>query len=319
MREVFVGIDLGGTNIKIGCFDKSLQLLAKTSIPSHVERDPESIVDRICQSVEQMLTGCGRGVRDIVAAGIGSPGLIDIEAGVVIASSNMMFKNVPMTDMLGKRLGAEAVLENDANITCWAEHAAGAGRGINEMVLFTLGTGIGGGIITSGELVHGYCNCAAELGHVIIFPGGRTCGCGQKGCIEAYASASATAARATEAILAGQNSSLKKLLDENEQITSKDVYEHVASGDRLAREITDGTAKAIAILCINMVHTTDPELIVMFGGMIGAGELLLAPIRKFFDEHIWSLKKEEVRICFSQLGDDAGIIGAAALAQHLKG
>jgi glucokinase len=184
------------------------------------------------------------------------------------------------------------------------------------MVFFTLGTGIGGGIISNGELVHGCGGNAAELGHIIIYPDGRKCNCGQKGCVEAYASANSTAKRATEAIEAGAKSGLKKVLEEKGEITCKDVYKHLAAGDELARQITDETAKALALLCVNVLHATEPKRIVFAGGMIAAGEPLLNRIKDYFDEYIWSLKKEAVEICFATLGEDAGIIGAAALARQ---
>jgi len=153
---------------------------------------------------------------------------------------------------------------------------------------------------------------------MIIYPDGRKCNCGQRGCVEAYASADSTARRATEAVEAGAESSLKKVLEEKGEITSKDIYEHLVAGDKLAKEITDGTAKALAITCINMLHTTEPKRIVFAGGMIAAGDVLLNRIKDFFNEHIWTLKKELVEICFATLGEDAGIIGAAALALHTK-
>jgi len=318
MREIFIGIDLGGTNVKIGCFDSNLKLVAKTSIPTQLELGPESIIDRTVQAAENLVLKAGLSVDNICAAGIGSPGPVDIDAGIVIATSNLRFTNVPLRQILSDRLGKPAVLENDANVTCWAEHVAGAGKGADDMVLVTLGTGVGGGIISNGELVHGLgCN-AGEMGHIIIYPDGRLCGCGQKGCVEAYASASSTAARAAEAIKAGAQSSLKKLLDEKGEITCKEVFEHVAAGDKLAKEITQDTAKALAILCIVLLHTTGPERVVFFGGMIGAGDLLLKPIRKFFDQYIWTINKEKMELCFATLGDDAGIIGTASLAIHAR-
>ncbi|MHC4752060.1 MAG: ROK family protein, partial [Planctomycetota bacterium] len=220
---------------------------------------------------------------------------------------------------LNEKLGAPIVFDNDANVACWGEYAVGAGKGVKDMVFFTLGTGIGGGIVSNGELVHGCDENAAELGHMIIYPDGRPCNCGQKGCVEAYASADSTARRAAEALEGGAKSSLKKVLDEKGTITSKDVYQHLTSGDELAKEITDGTAEALAITCINMLHTTEPKRIVFVGGMIAAGDVLLNRIKDFFDKHIWTLKKETVEICFATLGEDAGIIGAAALAQHTYG
>jgi len=317
MSEMFVGIDLGGTNIKIGLFDSALKLLSKTSVATKADMGPEVVIGKMAQTVEKLLAEAGLSLHDVVAVGIGTPGPARYTEGIIIKSTNMpTFKNVPICRMLNEKLGAPIVFDNDANVACWGEYAVGAGKGVKDMVFFTLGTGIGGGIISKGELVHGCDENAAELGHMIIYPDGRKCNCGQGGCVEAYASADSTARRAAEALEAGAESSLKKVLDEKGQITSKDIYEHLANGDKLAKEITDGTAKALAITCINMLHTTEPKRIVFAGGMIAAGDILLNRIKDFFNEYIWTLKKEMVEICFATLGEDAGIIGAAALAQH---
>lgn len=319
MSETFVGIDVGGTNVKIGLFDSNLKLICKTSVTTEAEMGPEIVIDKMAKTVENLLAEAGLTLQDIVAVGIGTPGPAKYSEGIIIRSTNMpKFKNVPICRMLNDKLGAPIVFDNDANVACWGEYAVGAGKGVKDMVFFTLGTGIGGGIVSNGELVHGCDENGAELGHMIIHPDGRQCNCGQKGCAEAYASADSTARRATEAIEGGAESSLKKVLDEKGRITSKDIYEHLAAGDKLAKEITDGTAKALAITCINMLHTTEPKRIVFAGGMIAAGDVLLNRIRDFFDEHIWTIKKEMVEICFATLGEDAGIIGAAALAQHTQ-
>ena len=319
MSEMFVGIDLGGTNIKIGLFDSELKLINKTSVATKVDMGPNVVIDKMAQTAKKLLAEAGLSLQDVVAVGIGTPGPAKYSEGIIIKSTNMpTFKNVPICRMLNEKLGAPIVFDNDANVACWGEYAVGAGKGVKDMVFFTLGTGIGGGIISNGELVHGCDENGAELGHMVIYPDGRKCNCGQRGCVEAYASADSTARRAREAIEAGAESSLKKVLDEKGQITSKDVYEHLAAGDKLAKEITDGTAKALAITCINMLHTTEPKRIVFAGGMIAAGDVLLNRIKDFFNEHIWTLKKEMVEICFATLGEDAGIIGAAALARHAK-
>jgi glucokinase len=319
MSEMFVGIDLGGTNIKIGLFDSELKLISKTSVATKVDMGPEVVIDKMAQTTKKLLSEAGLSMQDVVAVGIGTPGPAKYSEGIIIKSTNMpTFKNVPICRMLNERLGVPIVFDNDANVACWGEYAVGAGKGVKDMVFFTLGTGIGGGIISNGELVHGCDENGAELGHMIIYPDGRKCNCGQRGCVEAYASADSTARRAREAIEAGAESSLTKVLEEKGEITSKDVYGHLAAGDKLAKEITDGTAKALAITCINMLHTTEPKRIVFAGGMIGAGDVLLRRIKDFFNEHIWTLKKEMVEICFATLGEDAGIIGAAALALHTK-
>jgi glucokinase len=318
MNEIFIGIDLGGTNVKIGGFDSQLKLIAKGSTATEADTGPQGIVDNIGQATERLLAECSLSADDVAAVGIGAPGPANLAEGIIIASPNIpSFKNVPLRKMVSDRFGKPAVLENDANAACWGEFVLGAGKDVEDMIFFTLGTGIGGGVISGGKLVHGSADNAAELGHVIIYPDGRLCGCGQRGCVEAYASASSTAARATEAVQAGKSSSLRGLLKEEEEITCKDVFEHAAEGDSLAKEIVDQTAKALAIICVNMLHTTEPKRIVFAGGMIAAGDMLLHNIKEHFDAQIWTLKKEPVEIAFAGLGEDAGIIGAAALATQL--
>ncbi len=319
MSRTFVGIDVGGTNVKIGLFDTELKLICKTSVTTDADMGPKIVIDKMAKTVEELMAQAGLTLKDIIAVGIGTPGPAKYSEGIIIKSTNMpKFKNVPICRMLNEKLGVPIVFDNDANVACWGEYAVGAGKGVKDIVFFTLGTGIGGGIVSNGELVHGCDENGAELGHTIIYPDGRLCNCGQKGCVEAYASADSTARRATEAIQSGAKSSLKKVLDQKGKITSKDVYQALASGDKLAKEITDGTAKALAITCINMLHATEPKRIVFAGGMIAAGEVLLNAIKRFFDEHVWTIKKEFVEICFATLGEDAGIIGAAALARHTK-
>jgi len=319
MSEIFVGIDLGGTNIKVGCFDSQLNLICKTAVATEANVGPEVIVDRIGRTTEKLLADNDLSGESIAAIGIGAPGPSKLDEGIIIASPNMpSFKNVPLRKMVSDKFGKPAVLENDANAACWGEYVLGAGKDVDDMVFFTLGTGIGGGVIIKGKLVHGFADNAAELGHIIIYPEGRRCGCGQRGCVEAYASADSTGKRAAEAVKAGAQSSLEKVLDEKGQISCQDVYEHLAAGDELAKKITDETAKALAIVCVNMLHATEPKRIVFAGGMIAAGEALLERIKHYFNEQIWLLKKEAVEIAFATLGEDAGIIGTAALAKKAK-
>jgi glucokinase len=319
MSEIYLGIDLGGTYIKVGCFNTQLKLLAKTSAPTEVEKQAGAIVENIAKAAEQCAAKAGASMNDVTAVGLGCPGPARYKEGIIEAATNFpTFRNVPIRKMLSDKLGAKTIVfDNDANVACFGEFTAGAGKGVNDMAFFTLGTGIGAGIISQGKLLRGSGGNAAELGHTIIYPDGRLCNCGQKGCAEAYASASNTAKRAAEAVEAGEKSTLKKVLDEKGQITCKDVFEHLKAGDKLAQKITDETAKALAILCINVLHTTEPQRIVFAGGMIAAGDILLNRIKDYFNEQIWKLKKETVEICFATLGEDAGIIGSAALAKQI--
>ena len=316
MSKLLIGIDLGGTNVKIGCFNRDLTLLHNTSVKTDADMGPDDVIDRIVDAATALILQQGYTLNDLAGAGIGTPGPADYHAGLIIRSTNMpTFQNVPIRQMLENRLNCTVAFDNDANVACYGEFTVGAGKDVDDMVFFTLGTGIGCGIVAHGRLIRGAGGNAAEVGHMIIYPDGERCNCGQRGCVEAYASASHTARRATEAIQAGVQSRLKTLLDDKGHITAEDVYNHLAIEDALAQKITDDTAKALALMCINMLHTTDPSRIVFAGGMIAAGDVLLNRIQAYFAEQIWTLKKETVQIVFASLGEDAGIIGAAALAR----
>lgn len=319
MSEYFIGIDIGGTNVKVGVFDVDMKIVCKGSVPTESHMGAADVVDRVVEATKKLLADNGAELDAIGGVGIGTPGPADYPAGVLYKLANLpKFQDTPLRDMIARGFGCGAIMDNDANVACWGEFSAGVGKDADSMVLFTLGTGVGGGIVNDGELVTGCDHNAAELGHVIIFPDGRQCNCGQHGCVETYASASSTAARAKEAVEAGAESSLKSVLEKNGDITCQDVYDHLAKGDSVAKEVTDLTAKSLAIMCINMLHTTEPARIVFSGGVIAAGDVLLDRIKYYFHDQLWKLKEEKTEICFATLGEDTGITGAAALAKHAK-
>jgi glucokinase len=315
MSDYLLGIDFGGTNIKIGCFDKKLNLIGKHSVPTGENINPEAIVEKFYAASNELLAQNKLSMDDVCAVGVGSPGIIDANTGIVMAAPNLpLFLNVPFRDLIFKKMGKPATVENDANVACWAEYVIGAASQTDHMIMLTLGTGVGGGIICDGRLIHGPAGGAAELGHIVVYPDGRLCGCGQRGCIEAYSSASSTARRAQEAVESGATSSLSKVLNENGVITCKDVFAHAANGDDFANEIVEGTAKALALVCVTLANTTDPQSIVFAGGMIAAGDALMDRIRHHYKDQIGPLYgKEKTVLCFAALGEDAGIIGAASL------
>jgi glucokinase len=317
MSEYFLGMDLGGTNVAIGLLDSQGKMIARDSQPTQVELGPEALVSRVAAGCAKLIEKNQLLADQIKAAGIGTPGPLSIAQGKIIKAGNLPgFDNFRLRGELSGALNIPAVLDNDANAACWGEFWLGAGKDIADMIMFTLGTGIGGGIVCAGELIHGSLDNAAELGHMIIEPGGRLCTCGQLGCLEAYASASQTAKRAQEAIQDGRNSAMQKILDQNGEITCKDVFDCAKDGDKLASEIIDGTARALAVACVNMNHITEPDRVVLTGGMIHAGDILLDKVRKLYREMMWKLNYPAMEICFAQLGDDAGVIGAAGLALH---
>ncbi len=317
MGEYFLGIDLGGTNVVTALLDHSGQMVAQDSFSTLSHQGPRPLVERMVASCNKLIEEKSVNREDVKALGIGSPGPLSVAEGTIINSPNLTgFVNFPLRAECSGKLGIPGVLDNDANVACWGEFWLGAGKDVTDMVMFTLGTGIGGGIVCQGELVHGSEDNAAELGHMIIVPDGRLCGCGQRGCIEAYASATHTAKRAEEALAEGRKSTLQQLFRDNGAVSCKDIFDHAQAGDPLANEIVDGTAKALAQASISMRHITEPQVVVLTGGMIKAGDFLTKKVRRFFDEMIWTLKKESMEIRLATLGGDAGCIGAAGLALH---
>ncbi len=316
--ELLIGFDIGGTNLKTGLFDKQLNLLVKDNRPNPTDLSADSMVEHIVRCGKDILAQNGYSAKDLSAVGIGCPGAIDLKNGVVRAAPNLPFRNLPLRDMVSRKLSVPAVLENDANAAAWGEFVVGAAKGVSDMVFFTLGTGIGGGVVCDGKLIRGFAGEAGELGHIIIYPDSdRLCGCGQRGCAEAHASANSTAAIANERLAKGADSSLGQIFRKKGQVSCKDVFEHAKKGDAPAMDVVDGTTKALGLLCVNMLHVTQPQRIVFAGGMIAAGDFLLNKIRQQFDKYIWTMKKENLEICFAALGEDAGIYGAASLSCDL--
>lgn len=313
----FIGVDIGGTNIKIGIVNEEGKPVANDSFSTLANDGPQAVVASIKSQVDQLIQQAGMTKDQMVGVGIGSPGPLDVTGGIIVATPNLKgWKNVPLRDMVSKATGLPAMLENDANAAAYGEFWAGAGKGdyVQHLVMITLGTGIGGGIVHKGELIRGHSGFAAEIGHVIVKPDGRICGCGQKGCIETYASASNVARIATERLATAQASSLHDVLNEKGKVSSKDVFEHAVRGDKLALTIVDETADYLALLCVNICRFLDPQMIVFAGGMILAGEFLFERIRTSYQRQTWTILDDKVAIVPAELGNDAGFIGAAAVA-----
>jgi len=315
-----IGFDIGGTNLKLGLFDRQLKLLDKGNIPNPADVTAEVLVEHAHEAASEILAKNGFSFADLDAAGIGCPGTINMREGIIVAAPNLPFRHTPLRAMLSAKLGCPCIVENDANTAAWGEYAAGAAKDISDMVFFTLGTGIGGAVICDGTMIRGYSGQAGELGHIIIYPDSdRVCGCGQRGCAEVHASASHTANRANERLEAGVESSLNAIFRDKGQVTSKDIFDHAQQGDAFAVEIVDETAKVLGILCIDALHFTEPQQIVFAGGMIAAGDFLLNKIKEQFRRYIWTMQQQTLDICFATLGEDAGIYGAGDLAIRVAG
>lgn len=319
-REFTIGIDLGGTNIKAGVLDASGKLTQRTSIETQADGGFQHVFARLVQLVDDLVRAAGLEKTDIAAIGYGTPGPMSHKEGIIYASPNLPgWKNIPLRSRFSEATGLPVTLDNDANVAAYGEFLAGAGKGTRDMVMLTLGTGIGSGIILGGELQRGAFENAAEIGHTIAIPNGRPCPCGQRGCLERYGSANAVAERFVEGLQAGENSPLKARADAGETLTSVDIAGAARAGDALAARIWDETCLHLAIACVNIQHTLNPECVVLGGGLTGAGEQLLTPIRKHFRRQAWQIAQDHPRIELATLGDDAGIIGAGALARLERG
>ena len=312
---VAIGIDVGGTAIKGGVVSASGEVLTKEAIATQTQHGVGRVIERICGLIESLAGANAAAASQEVAVGLGVPGNIDHQQGVLLASPNLDgWRDIHVARLVCEKTGRRAVLENDANNAALGESVCGVGRGADSLVLLTLGTGIGSGVILGGALLRGATGDAGELGHTIVHAGGRRCACGQSGCLEAYASASSTVRRATEWIAGGEPSSLKEALDRGQTVTAEMVVAASEAGDALARRVWEQTCEYLAVACINIQHTLNPQYIVLAGGMTAAGERLRAPVQQAIEAMISEQFGRAPQVRMSQLGNDAGFIGAALSA-----
>ena len=309
-----VGFDVGGTNIKVALVKRDGQIVFKTSRRTGAFRGVEPVLADMADLASTVIAEAGVDKSSVAGVGIGAPGPLSPSRGLILQAANLPgFKDVPIRDELSRRTGLPAVFTNDGNAAAYGEFWVGAGRDVDDMVMLTLGTGVGAGVILQGKLLIGHCENAAELGHTVVEAGGHVCSCGQRGCLEQYASATNVARRAVEAIKAGAKSSLADAPDGLESITSRMLVEAAREGDALAAQVWDDACRYLAIACVNIEHAFNPEMIVLGGGMSGAGSLLLDNVERHRDALRWSLLNDTAKIVLAELGNDAGVIGSAGL------
>lgn len=308
MEHPIIGVDLGGTNIKAGLVSGTGQVLRRLSVPTPPPADgPEAIAHSICEAARQCMDASGATPQEVGGLGIGSPGTIDMAAGIITFSPNLpSMSGFPLLRSVEDEIGLPCALDNDANTAALAEHWIGAGRGADSLVLLTLGTGIGGGIILDGKVWHGGNGAAGEIGHMSIQSDGPLCGCGNRGCLEVLASATAMVRRMRQAIEAGVETSLS-----SDDLTARDIYEAAVAGDPAARENIETTGRYLGVGVSNIMHVLNPQVIAFSGGVTAAGGMLLDPIREEAQERTMELSRQDVRVCYAELPQDAGIIGAA--------
>lgn len=314
-----VGVDLGGTNIVVGVLPiEGGELMALRTRKTEAARGAKFVVDRMVQMVEEAIAEVGGandgGKEHFAGIGIGSPGPLDRRTGTIINTPNLGWRNFPLRDLISNAVGLPAALDNDANCATYGEWWLGAGRDVDNLVGFTLGTGIGGGIVLNGRIFHGASDAAGEIGHTTIDSTGRKCKCGNYGCLEAYASGPAIALRAIEGIETGAESVLPDLVSGRlEEITAATVYEGAVLGDAYANEVMKETAKFLGIGIANIINILNPEMIVVAGGVTRAGDHLFVPLRAEVRRRAFRSAEEVCRIVPATLIGTAGVIGAVAM------
>lgn len=319
----YVGLDVGGTTMKAAVVDDAGNVSPAISLPTQPELGQERGLETMCDAIRQAVKVAGLTMTDIAAIGVATPGLMDIKLGLILDPPNLKpWRNVPVPAHIRKVFNKPTAFQNDANAAAFGEFWTGAGREFGSMVLFTLGTGIGGGIIIDDKVIEGEHSHGGEVGHMRIeMPTtGRLCGCGRRGCLEAYGSATSVVARTREELASYRGPSrLRDLLRDGDgsEMNSKEIFEVAAAGDHLAQQIVDDTAYYLALGACAMMATIDPQLIVFGGGMVAAGEPFLAKIKEYVSRYGLSYPASKVQIRFAQLGSDAGFIGAAGCARQM--
>ena len=314
-----IGIDLGGTNIAAAIVSEDFQIVKKMSVPTLRERDASFIMDDMAQLCRDLCASAGYTLDDIEAIGIASPGIANHTDGVVEYSCNLGFRKFPICKELSKRLGIENIhVENDANAAAWGEAVAGAAKGSRNSVMITLGTGVGGGVIIDGKVFSGFNYAGAELGHVVIEKDGRPCGCGRCGCWEAYSSATAlinmTKEKLEECEKAGRKTAMTDIVAKHGKVSGRTAFDGMRAGDEAAHEVVDMYLSYLSCGLTNMINIFQPEVLSIGGGISGEGQALI-------DMMIYVIRKEQygsdfvthTKVCIAELGNDAGLIGAAFL------
>jgi glucokinase len=312
--DVWIGIDLGRTKLRIGAIDGDGRVLAarRLATPSG---GPEIVVETIARGVGDVLAGAGVAPGGVPAVGVGAPGPLDPDAGVVLNPPNMPgWVSVPLAARLRDRLGRPAFVDNDANAAALGEHWVGAGAGVDDLVYVTLSSGIGGGLIVGGRLYRGASGQAGELGHMVVDPRGPQCACGRRGCLEAIASGFAIARAAQAALASGRPTTLGA--SPAGTLSAADVARAAYDGDPVAREIYARAGAAVGACLADLVNLLNPAMIIVGGGVARAGDLLWAPMRRVVDAEAFPHARAAVRLVPAALGDDAGVVGAAAVARE---
>ena len=316
MSQKIIGIDLGGTSVKFAILTQEGEIQEKWSIKTNILDEGSHIVDDMIESIQHRFELLGLAATDFQGIGMGSPGVVDRENGTVIGAYNLNWKTLqPIKEKMEKALGIPFFIDNDANVAALGERWMGAGENQPDVVFMTLGTGVGGGIVAEGKLLHGVAGAAGELGHITVdFDQPIPCTCGKKGCLETVASATGivnlTRRYADEY---EGDATLKRLIDDGEEVTAKTVFDLAKEGDDLALIVYRNFSRYLGNACANISSILNPSTIVIGGRVSAAGEFLLQGVQKVYDENTFPQVRTTTKLALATLGNDAGVIGAASL------
>ena len=314
-----VGVDLGGTTTKLAFLTTSGEILQKWEIPTDNSDEGRNITGNIAKAINEKLASLGENKNRLIGIGMGAPGPVDYENGVILNVVNLGWKeNYPLKEQLEVTTDLPAAIENDANCAALGEMWKGAGGGAKDLVCVTLGTGVGGGVIIGGNIVQGANGAAGEIGHITAVPnGGAPCNCGKTGCLETVASATGIVRLATKEILKGDlKGELAEKQAANGRINAKDVFDAARNGDQMAVKVLDEVTFHLGLVLANIGNTLNPQKIVIGGGVSKAGDILLNSVKQQFNQFAFSSVKESTELALATLGNDAGVIGAAWLIKN---
>ncbi len=318
--KYYIGIDLGGTNIVAGIVNEQFELIAKASEKTNAGRPAQEIAKTMADTAKAAVHAAGLELSQITSAGIGTPGIVDNEKREVIFASNLYFHNVPLGQMVEDELHIPVFVANDADTAAYGEFMAGAGKmedghHISNMLAITLGTGVGSGIIINSKIYNGYGFAGGEFGHTVIHLGGRQCACGRKGCLETYCSATGLITTTKEHMRRNPDSLMWKLCGGDiDKVDGRTSFDAAAQGDAAGKAVVEEYTSALGESIVNAINTLQPEIICIGGGVSKQGENLLRPIRTYMDSYCFDrFAKNRTEIRIAQLGNDAGVIGAALI------
>lgn len=313
--KYYIGIDLGGTNIKAGVVNENYEIVADARVKTNLPRPAQEICDDMVKVALEAVGKAGITIDDVVSVGVGTPGIANSGNGVVEYSNNLGFENVPMAKMIGEKINKPVFIENDANAAAYGEFVAGAAKGANDAVCITLGTGVGGGIIINGKIYSGFNYAGAEIGHTVIEVDGPQCTCGRKGCFEVFSSATGLIRMTKEAMDEDKNSLMWQMMKEDgDHVSGRLAFNAMRAGDKSAKGVVDKYIKYLAAGITNTINIFQPDILCVGGGVCNEGDPLLVPLKELVKKEVYTRNSSKnTEIVIASLGNDAGIIGAAFL------